>query len=974
MGRLKCIFINLNSIVSRHKRHYFQNFLDEHKPDVVLLAEHKLSPRNKFDLRDFNIFRQDRQNGNGGGTAICLRKSIKGERLFYNISGIEYTAVKVVGQSGRSITFLSLYLRPRYPLLQSDLDNISNNMFSDELVIGCDLNCKHPAWGGTIQNRNGRTLHEWLLTCPTLEIKKTSGPTRISTSESYIDLFLVTPGLVVRNETTGLRTLECNSDHRAVELILDSEELETAQVVERFNFNSIKVRKFNEILEQELSDHKLPIDRIVSISEIDNCVEKMTSAIQVAMEQSIKKHKPFRASLPKLPSVILGFIEERKRLRRQFHRVFDVSQKIELRGIIRNLDKIIQGQISVFENNQYLEKLEKIEINSETFCKVKQLCGIRRNVLIPNLTSETGSVIYNNDSKANLLADNFESIHNNCVCPGIPSNNNIVNRTVEAIKSYDPIYIFTSDIRADGLGHNQENLVSANKVGVKIKRLNTKKSSGFDGIPNFVLKKTDHKTWEFIAVLFNHCINRGYFPKIWKTSKIIPILKPGKDPCSAKSYRPISLLSNVSKLFEYFLNKKINDHIFSEGILKNFQFGFRGRLSTNHALMSLTDHITKGLNKRSPTIAVSLDFEKAFDTAWQSGIIYKMLSQQNFDPRLVRIIVDYLDDRTFKVQSSDSFSSSRTIKAGVPQGSILGPVLYNLFLSDIPIIENQGLMLLYADDIILAYSDARAKTANKKINEHLEILNEYFSKWKLKLNIDKCRAIIFKGVRKKLYPNARTYNPSVGIGSDIIENTSNLKYLGVILNEKMQYYRHVDYALDKGRKAYFAFSRNLTRKGGLSREVKLAIYRQIVRPVMGYAFCIWFGISSHQMERFRTFERRILRYCLNLGPRLTPYGYRTASSREVYDNCRMERIDIFLTRISLNFLKASESIDNSLIRNSYITNEQFDRILATNSYMSPSCLIRLEEKDLLYRNDKLLFYHRGFRTFDLNNTVYNTCQ
>lgn len=321
MSRLKCIFVNLNSIVSRHRRHYFQNFLEEHKPEIVLIAEHKLSQRHNFELKDYTIYRQDRLNSTGGGTAVCLKKSIKGERVYINMTGIEYTAVKVTGTSGKSITFVSLYLRPSDRLLQSDLNCLVRYMQSDELIVGSDLNSKHHSWGGNSINRNGRTLYEWLLTCPILEIKRTAEPTRVTTStESYIDLFLVTPGLCVQNEITGLRTLECNSDHMAVELILENEELELADRVKLFNFNTIKVRKLNEILDQELCEHKLPVDRIVNLEEIDQCVEKIEDAFHIAMEESIKKYEPVRGSLAKLPAEILHFIREKKRLRRQFLR------------------------------------------------------------------------------------------------------------------------------------------------------------------------------------------------------------------------------------------------------------------------------------------------------------------------------------------------------------------------------------------------------------------------------------------------------------------------------------------------------------------------------------------------------------------------------------------------------------------------------------------------------------------------------
>lgn len=204
------------------------------------------------------------------------------------------------------------------------------------------------------------------------------------------------------------------------------------------------------------------------------------------------------------------------------------------------------------------------------------------------------------------------------------------------------------------------------EIGNALRNLNNKKSSGPDGIPNFVLRKSGRRVWGYLAVIFNNCLNTGYFPGEWKHSRISPIIKPGKDPTDAANYRPIALNSNVGKLFEVFILERLNNHMEGEKILRDFQFGFRKQLSTTHALMAVSDGMARGFNNRRATIALGLDFEKAFDTVWREGIVYKMKQKYGFDDLLTRIIYDYLMERTFAVTVEGEESRTIGTKAGVP--------------------------------------------------------------------------------------------------------------------------------------------------------------------------------------------------------------------------------------------------------------------------------------------------------------------
>lgn len=210
---------------------------------------------------------------------------------------------------------------------------------------------------------------------------------------------------------------------------------------------------------------------------------------------------------------------------------------------------------------------------------------------------------------------------------------------VSSLAGYSPSLQFGPLLRADGSSGDSTTrglrLLTPSDIGEAIHRRRGKRSAAPDGIPGVVLKRATDYVWWMLAVLLNHCFNVEYFPRTWKSALVIPIPKGGCSLNGVGGYRPISLLSSLGKLMEQFILYRLWDTIEDLRVLKDCQFGFRRGHSTTHALMVLTDYITNGLNRRCSTVAVSLDFSRAFDTVWQDAIIYKILSL-GFDRRICR--------------------------------------------------------------------------------------------------------------------------------------------------------------------------------------------------------------------------------------------------------------------------------------------------------------------------------------------------
>ena len=232
-----------------------------------------------------------------------------------------------------------------------------------------------------------------------------------------------------------------------------------------------------------------------------------------------------------------------------------------------------------------------------------------------------------------------------------------------------------------------------------ITNLDSSKASGPDCIPVVVLKNCEPQLSYILAKLFNNCLKESCFPDCWKVSSVVPVFKNVGERSTAKNYRPVSLLSVVSKVFEKLVNNRIVDHLEKCCLFSDFQYGFRSSRSTADLLTVVSDRIARDFNRSGATRAAALDISKAFGRVWYAGLLHKLKSYR-ISGQIFGLISSFLSNRLLRVVLDGKSSQEYPVNTGVPQGSILGPTLFLLYINDLPhdVICN---IAIYADDTTL---------------------------------------------------------------------------------------------------------------------------------------------------------------------------------------------------------------------------------------------------------------------------------
>ena len=377
-----------------------------------------------------------------------------------------------------------------------------------------------------------------------------------------------------------------------------------------------------------------------------------------------------------------------------------------------------------------------------------------------------------------------------------------------------------------------------------------KTSYGADGISTKLLINTIDTIILPITHIVNLTFETGIFPTDLKCAKVIPIYKAG-DPSSLNNYRPISLLSSISKILERTMYNKIMKFLDANNILYRHQYGFRAKHSTIHPVLHLLNHCAEA-NNRTPsqlTLATFCDLSKAFDTISTDILLHK-LNIYGIRGTANKWIESYLTNRSQYVDFDSNVSSSLPVRCGVPQGSILGPLLFLLYINDISHSTTENI-LSFADDTTVFLSDSDPTRLFSRANKSLEAVFHWFCANRLSLNAKKLNIWLFNRSLKKL-------NNSLELKIDgvVLSQATHCKFLGITIDESLSWKQQVSSINSKISRALFAIKQ---LKFSLPKKSLLTLYFSLLHPYLTYGILAWGNASTNILRKTETLHKRALR-------------------------------------------------------------------------------------------------------------------
>lgn len=385
-----------------------------------------------------------------------------------------------------------------------------------------------------------------------------------------------------------------------------------------------------------------------------------------------------------------------------------------------------------------------------------------------------------------------------------------------------------------------------------ISMLKSNTSPGYDGIPCNVIKCVSESISGVLANLINDCMLNGVFPEKLKIAKVTPVYKSG-DKSSFSNYRPISVLCVFSKIFEKVISCRLLNYIDKHNILYDKQFGFRAGHSTYMALTVLIKEITSALDEKQIPVAVSIDLSKAFDTL-DHNILLGKLQLLGIRGIVLDFLRNYLTNRVQYVMYNGVYSEVLQIVCGVPQGSILGPLLFLLYMNDISKCSNILQFIMFADDTTVFLKCNKNENISIILNEELKKLATWFQVNKLSLNVNKTKYIVFSCRGQAAY-----LNESVSINNVQVVRDNVVKFLGVNIDCNLNWKYHV-LQISNRISSIIGILRKIRYK--LSLESSLLIYDALIASHLSYCNICWASTYKTNLLGLYMLQKRALKLCL----------------------------------------------------------------------------------------------------------------
>jgi hypothetical protein len=468
------------------------------------------------------------------------------------------------------------------------------------------------------------------------------------------------------------------------------------------------------------------------------------------------------------------------------------------------------------------------------------------------------------------------------------------------------------------------------------------KSPGHDGLCAEPIKAVSIFIVPPLVHIFNLSFSQGIVPFELKIAQVVPLYKKGS-PRDVSNYRPISLLPLFSKILEKLVHKRVYNFLIDKNLLSPQQFGFQKGKNTTQALITVIDKITRSFERSEVTVGVLLDFQKAFDTV-QHPILLAKLSKYGIRGLAHQWFSHYLTNRQQKVIFNGSTSSTGLVTCGVPQGSILGPLLFLLYINDLSLVSNRLYLTLFADDTNAFASAPTADLAITIVNDELAKLNSWLIANRLSLNIDKTKYLIFTPSR-----TINNHQP-VKLDNKIIEVVNHASFLGVILDKNLRWDLHISHIRQK-------ISRSLGIFLKINKIFPLktirSLYHTLVYPHLIYCIEVWGAAAQTHLLPLIKLQKKVVRLMTSSGYRDHTAILFTKLELLTVEQLYIYHVLIFMFKFTRNLLP---NVFNQVFHFSPVPNYNLRRPLP---FTQPPFRLTVSRRSISYSGPKLFNEYHG---------------
>jgi hypothetical protein len=875
--QFSCLHLNIHSLPAKfdHLQTILAKFEAQHiKLHFIFLCETFLNDLKtaQYNIPGYNLIANNRQTKTKGGVAIYITNSLSHTRR-------EDIEINIEGE------FETLFVEiDKHKLILGEIYRIPNTNENKSVeryntIINKIMNTKLNMVIGTDQNMDLLKLDTHKATSDLFDTFFNNGilptitrPTRIThASATLIDNIYIKCN--ANSNFNSAIIITDISDHLPIYSQFGSA-IQKSNATHNFKCRPMNDTQINKIIRTLETENWQSLINNGDINlAYDNLVTKLHNTINLyAPEKTISVNKKNIIRQPWITRGLLNSIKTRDKLFKTCigkPRDSPAYQKyLKYRNVLNSLRR--NSKQNYFGNllNEYKHDIRKTwKVLNTIIGRNNDKSSISENFLIDNISV--------NDPKK--IADGFCHYFTNVgktLAANIP-NVGINPQTYLSKQKHvkNSIYL---------------NPTSPDEIAKIIKSLKQSKSSGKDNISNVFLKKINTAICLPISIIINMSLELGIVPTSMKTAKVIPIYK-AKAKNKFSNYRPISLLPNISKKLEKIIHKRLYSFLDKNEVFYPNQFGFRPHHTTTDAVTVFCNDTLRSFDNHETTIGVFLDLSKAFDT-----IDHKILIDKLFYYGIRGVALEwfrsYLLNRNQYVQYNNVTSQTQSISCGVPQGSVLGPLLFILYTNDLEK-SIKSKCIIFADDTTIYTSGKDITLLFNKINSDLSQLSRWFKTNKLSLNIDKTNYIIFTW-------NTNTHEKyQITIDNAIIKHVDTTKFLGIHIDNKLHWHEHIKHVKKKMSSGLYALN---SSKHILQQSHMKTLYYSLVHPYLNYGCLLWGNTHKTYINKLEIVQRKAIRA-------ITKSNYNAATSPLFKNTNILKLSDVYNTQISTFMYDYSKS-------------------------------------------------------------------